>query len=221
MQVLPVPHIKPSPGFGSNRAHLVLTALLFGTGCGPNIAAEAIAPDRLPTFSADAGREGPDPQHADSGDAGDVVTSIEAIPPIDAAVPATQPPVVDASAPVVRSDAATALDAAVDLPNPLDQRPSSDATLMPPTRPADLTRDRVAHWRLDEQGGTGASDSGPIGNHGSTLGLGDEDWKPGRLHNGLTFKPQQRSFVLVGAHASLSPARALTIAMWMNARSWR
>ncbi|HEY0712853.1 MAG TPA: LamG domain-containing protein, partial [Polyangia bacterium] len=64
-------------------------------------------------------------------------------------------------------------------------------------------------------------DSGPIGNHGATLGLSDEDWRPGRLHNGLTFKPQQRSLVVVGAHASLNPSRAVSVALWVNARSWQ
>jgi hypothetical protein len=207
---------------------LLATFLLtVGSGCVRQIPSEAISPERLPPSPADSGASGLE-QVAGSTDAQETGLAAPATDASDMAVetpPGPQMSPVDIDGGTASHDAAVPTgraDAGADQAASIDVMPSPfDVGLNPPTRPADLTRDRVGHWRLDEQGGTAAADSGPIGNHGATIGLADEDWKPARLRNGLAFKPQQRSFVLVGAHATLSPTRALSIALWVNARSWQ
>jgi hypothetical protein len=202
-------------------ACLVLLGPLGG-GCSRAVRGEAIAPDRSLTWPALAAGQGKDagdtamglPGHemstaedgsdgSDGSDGGDDDTADSS---------AIAPPTPSVGVPV---DAA-AMDAdAVEV--------AIDTRLPPPVvplAPSDLTRGRVGHWRFDETRGNAAADSSAIGNHGGTVGILNEDWQPARFGNGLTFTPARRSFVSVGAHDTLSPARTLTLALWAKPQAW-
>jgi hypothetical protein len=83
-----------------------------------------------------------------------------------------------------------------------------------------LLRGRIGHWRLDESAGTRVADSSEKGNHGQTVGITNEDWRPARVRNGLNFTRARRTVVTVGAHESLNPTAELSLALWVNARNW-
>ncbi|HEY0708215.1 MAG TPA: LamG domain-containing protein [Polyangia bacterium] len=178
---------------------------------------EAIAPDRTLSWATPPdGAAAPPPPMSEPGET-------------DAAsVPTSPGPETSDVGGAIESPA---VDAAV-LPSPDavsgDGEPAVDARSVPPgllpplvtAGPVDLRRGRAGHWRLDETRGNAVADSSAIGNHGGTVGIVNEDWRPGRLGNGLSFTPARRSFVAIGAHETLSPPRALSIAAWANARAW-
>lgn len=78
----------------------------------------------------------------------------------------------------------------------------------------------VAHWALDEAAGTTATDSGPLGNHGTLTAFGAAPWVPGQFGNALQFDGVD-DYVLIATPNQLPVYDALgtpfSIAFWVNA----
>jgi hypothetical protein len=96
-------------------------------------------------------------------------------PPPDAAVDALAAP--DQAEDTASADATGPDDVSLDAPEPLDAHPMPDVSPeAAPDAAADLTPDSrvtsglVAHWRLDEGGGSAVRDATPAGNSGVTGG---------------------------------------------------
>jgi hypothetical protein len=73
----------------------------------------------------------------------------------------------------------------------------------------------LGHWAFDEGSGSAASDSSPLGNHGSLSGL--PSWTAGARGSALEF-PGQGSRVLVPDHGSLDSPE-LTLSAWLRPRA--
>jgi len=83
--------------------------------------------------------------------------------------------------------------------------------------PADLPRNLVAWWKLDEGMGTNVFDSSLNGHYGFVMGGNPAgSWTTGVFSNAVTLGGPSNNWIQVPYHASLTPAQELTLAGWVK-----
>jgi glucose/arabinose dehydrogenase/regulation of enolase protein 1 (concanavalin A-like superfamily) len=79
----------------------------------------------------------------------------------------------------------------------------------------------IAHWRLDESGGTSAADASG-GGHDGTLTAPLPQWEPaaGRSGGALRFTGASGQSVTVANAAALNPGAGVSVSAWVKADNW-